>query len=217
MNNGADFQCPLTGLPMNGRYRFFAFRSSGLVVSEKALKEVLGSPSLWRLPPLRSLCTWVGSTPRAMLRGSAHYMRACRSPAEQAGAAGWASLEAAESACSDFDFAQAPAAVEELAGGRWAAEDLLPLNGSAQEVAALRERMLLARAAAKRRKDKRKAGAVGAAEELGASGIPAAAAAAAASASSPAVARQGLPGVALCATAMRAWRYLIPTYRCAAC
>ena len=25
---------------MNGRYRFFAFRESGLVVSEKALKEV---------------------------------------------------------------------------------------------------------------------------------------------------------------------------------
>lgn len=40
MNNGADFMCPLTGLPMNGRYRFFAFRRSGLVVSEKALKEV---------------------------------------------------------------------------------------------------------------------------------------------------------------------------------
>ena len=40
MNNGADFQCPLTGLPMNGRYRFSAFRGTGLVVSEKALKEV---------------------------------------------------------------------------------------------------------------------------------------------------------------------------------
>ncbi len=38
--NGADFACPLTGLPMNGRYRFSVLRSTGHVLSEKALKEV---------------------------------------------------------------------------------------------------------------------------------------------------------------------------------
>jgi len=38
--NGADFACPLTGLPMIGRYRFSVLRSTGHVLSEKALKEV---------------------------------------------------------------------------------------------------------------------------------------------------------------------------------
>lgn len=65
MNNGADFACPLTGLPMNGRYRFSALRASGLVVSEKALKEVLPPPALtFRLsksvrvsgPPMNGRC-----------------------------------------------------------------------------------------------------------------------------------------------------------------
>ena len=53
--------------------------------------------------------------------------------------------------------AQVPTAVEELLGGKWAQEDLLPLNGSAQEVHVLRERMLLARAAAKARKGVKRA------------------------------------------------------------
>ena len=90
--------------------------------------------------------------------------------------------------------AQVPAAVEELAGGRWAPEDLLPLNGSAAEVAALRERMLLARAAAKRRKDKRRAGGVGAGAEEPVAGAVTAPVAAPAPASSPAAAHPGAPG-----------------------
>lgn len=40
LNNEASFACPLTGLPMNGRYRFSALKKSGHVISEKALKEV---------------------------------------------------------------------------------------------------------------------------------------------------------------------------------
>ena len=44
--NGADFACPLTGLPMNGRYRFSVLRSTGHVLSEKALKEVLPTSQL---------------------------------------------------------------------------------------------------------------------------------------------------------------------------
>jgi hypothetical protein len=40
MNNGTDFACPLTGLQINGRYRFSALRKTGHVISEKALKEV---------------------------------------------------------------------------------------------------------------------------------------------------------------------------------
>ncbi|CAL8469337.1 g8878 [Coccomyxa elongata] len=91
MNNGTSFACPLTGLPMNGRYRFSALKKSGHVISEKALKEV-------------------------------------------------------------------PAAVEELVGGKWAQEDVLPLNGAPEEVQQLREHMLLQRAAAKAKKERKKAG-----------------------------------------------------------
>jgi hypothetical protein len=37
--DAVDFQCPLTGLEMNGRARFVAHRPTGRVVSERALKE----------------------------------------------------------------------------------------------------------------------------------------------------------------------------------
>jgi hypothetical protein len=40
VRHDVDFACPLTGLPMNGRYRFVALRRTGHVISEKALKEV---------------------------------------------------------------------------------------------------------------------------------------------------------------------------------
>ena len=38
-SNEADFSCPLAGVPCNGRYRFFVHRATGLMVSEKAIKE----------------------------------------------------------------------------------------------------------------------------------------------------------------------------------
>ena len=38
--NGAEWCCPVTGLELNGRYRFVVLRRGGHVVSEKALKEV---------------------------------------------------------------------------------------------------------------------------------------------------------------------------------
>lgn len=38
--NEADFACPITGLEMNGKYRFVVLRKSGHVISEKALKQV---------------------------------------------------------------------------------------------------------------------------------------------------------------------------------
>lgn len=40
INFGARFQCPITGLEFNGKYRFYALRGCGHVVSAKALKEV---------------------------------------------------------------------------------------------------------------------------------------------------------------------------------
>ena len=52
--NGADFACPLTGLPMNGRYRFSVLRKTGHVLSEKALKEV--DPSSHTILLDRALC-----------------------------------------------------------------------------------------------------------------------------------------------------------------
>ena len=44
---------------------------------------------------------------------------------------------------------QAPAAVEDLIGCKWSAADVLPINGSEEDVEALREALLLSRAAAK--------------------------------------------------------------------
>lgn len=51
-----------------------------------------------------------------------------------------------------------PAAVEELVGGKWEQEDVLPLNGTPEEVRQLRDMMLLQRAAAKAKKGKKKIG-----------------------------------------------------------
>ncbi len=59
---------------------------------------------------------------------------------------------------SKVQVAQVPAAVEELVGGKWAQEDVLPLNGTPEEVQQLREHMLLQRAAAKAKKERKKAG-----------------------------------------------------------
>ncbi|PIA40251.1 hypothetical protein AQUCO_02500150v1 [Aquilegia coerulea] len=39
------FQCPISGLEFNGKYKFFALRSCGHVLSAKALKEVKNSSS----------------------------------------------------------------------------------------------------------------------------------------------------------------------------
>ena len=38
-NDAADFQCPVTGLEMNGRFRFYCVRANGRVVSHRAVKE----------------------------------------------------------------------------------------------------------------------------------------------------------------------------------
>ncbi|KAF5749526.1 protein RTF2 [Tripterygium wilfordii] len=40
------FQCPITGLEFNGKYKFFALRNCGHVLSAKALKEVKSSSCL---------------------------------------------------------------------------------------------------------------------------------------------------------------------------
>ncbi|CAL0307073.1 unnamed protein product [Lupinus luteus] len=41
--SGAKFQCPIAGLEFNGKYRFFALRNCGHVLSAKASKEVKSS------------------------------------------------------------------------------------------------------------------------------------------------------------------------------
>ncbi|KAK9850261.1 hypothetical protein WJX84_011128, partial [Apatococcus fuscideae] len=38
--NDAPFICPITEVPLNGRFRAFVLRPSGLVVSERAVKEM---------------------------------------------------------------------------------------------------------------------------------------------------------------------------------
>ncbi|KAF8047380.1 hypothetical protein N665_3069s0001 [Sinapis alba] len=42
----AQFQCPVSGLEFNGKYKFFALRGCGHVISAKALKEVKSSSCL---------------------------------------------------------------------------------------------------------------------------------------------------------------------------
>lgn len=44
--SGPRFQCPITGLEFNGKYKFFALRTCGHVLSAKALKEVKSSSCL---------------------------------------------------------------------------------------------------------------------------------------------------------------------------
>ncbi|KAI5676130.1 hypothetical protein M9H77_07080 [Catharanthus roseus] len=44
--SGAKFQCPISGLEFNGKYKFFALKSCGHVLSSKALKEVKSSGCL---------------------------------------------------------------------------------------------------------------------------------------------------------------------------
>ena len=55
---------------------------------------------------------------------------------------------------------QVPQAVEEHIGSKWTADDLLPVNGTDEEVEALREAVLKSRAAAKALKLEKKAGKV---------------------------------------------------------
>ncbi|XP_030523676.1 replication termination factor 2 [Rhodamnia argentea] len=43
---GARYQCPITGLEFNGKYKFFTLRTCGHVLSAKALKEVKSSSCL---------------------------------------------------------------------------------------------------------------------------------------------------------------------------
>ena len=85
-----DFQCPITGLEMNGRFRFYCVTTTGDVVSHRALKEV----------------------------------REC---------------------------------VEEHCGvGKLAEADLMPLNGTLEEVEGLRQRAQASRKALKAKKKKKK-------------------------------------------------------------
>ncbi|GKU87184.1 hypothetical protein SLEP1_g1628 [Rubroshorea leprosula] len=44
--DGARFQCPISGFEFNGKYKFFALRTCGHVLSAKALKEVKSSSCL---------------------------------------------------------------------------------------------------------------------------------------------------------------------------
>ncbi|XP_044472523.1 replication termination factor 2-like [Mangifera indica] len=46
LGDNVRFQCPITGLEFNGKYRFLALRSCGHVLSLKALKEVKSSSCL---------------------------------------------------------------------------------------------------------------------------------------------------------------------------
>jgi len=42
-NSGSKFQCPITGQEVNGKFKFFALRKCGHVLSARALKEVSSS------------------------------------------------------------------------------------------------------------------------------------------------------------------------------
>lgn len=89
-SDSAEFQCPVTGLELNGRFPFSIHRASGVVLSERALREV-------------------------------------------------------------------PAACEELLGGKWTANDLIPVNPQGEELERRQQHVLAAMAADKARKRAKKA------------------------------------------------------------
>jgi hypothetical protein len=70
---------------------------------------------------------------------------------------------------------QVPAAVEEMVGSKWEQDDVLPLNGTPEEVRQLREKMLLQRAALKAKKKEKKIGTLPAALKDDAAALSAAA------------------------------------------
>lgn len=86
----AVFQCPVTGLEMNGRVQFVIHKPSGLVLSERALREV-------------------------------------------------------------------PVAAEELLGGKWTADDIIPVNPQGEELEKRKEAVAAAMAAERLRKAAKKA------------------------------------------------------------
>lgn len=88
--SSADFQCPVTGLEMNGRFAFVIHRPSGVALSERAIREV-------------------------------------------------------------------PAACEELLGGKWTADDLIPVNPQGEELEKRQQQVLAAVVAEKARKKAKKA------------------------------------------------------------
>jgi len=84
-SSASDWQCPITGLEMNGRARFVVHRPTGHAISERALKE-------------------------------------------------------------------APAAVEELLGGKWAAGDLIQVNPAGDELQKVKEQLAEKMAAERQKK-----------------------------------------------------------------
>jgi len=86
----AEFQCPVTGLEMNGRYPFVIHKPSGVVLSERALREV-------------------------------------------------------------------PVAAEELLGGKWSKDDLIPVNPQGEELEKRKEAVAAGMAAERLRKAAKKA------------------------------------------------------------
>lgn len=129
-DGGADWQCPVTGLEMNGRARFLVHRPTGTVLSERALKE-------------------------------------------------------------------AKAAVEELLGGPWTAEDLIQVNPVGDELQKAKEQLAAKLAAERQRRLAKKLAKKGAAAgepvEAGAA-APAAVPAAAGAAAGVTAVRSGSPG-----------------------
>lgn len=126
----AVFQCPVTGLEMNGRYPFVIHKPTGVVLSERALREV-------------------------------------------------------------------PVAAEELLGGKWSKDDLIPVNPQGEELEKRKEAVAAAMAAERLRKAAKKAekAASKAASKAAAAGgsEPAGAKAADAAAVAVAGSKRGLP------------------------
>lgn len=147
----ARFACPITGLPFNGKSRFAVLRSSGHVLSERALKEVRAGGG--------------GASPGSGVPAKRTVVLGCSAgfTARPVGAL----LSASASLCAQARTllvcaTQVPKVVEEMVGGPWQPEDLLPVNPTGDELQAMREALLLKRTAeraAKKEKKKDKAAA----------------------------------------------------------
>jgi hypothetical protein len=127
--SAAAWQCPITGLEMNGRARFVVHRPTGRALAERALKE-------------------------------------------------------------------APAAVEELLGGPWAADDLIVVNPLGDELFEIRERLAARMSAERQKKLAKKMAKKGADAASAAAALAAGPAAAAGAAGAEAGAVEGADGAA---------------------
>jgi len=161
-SNNAHFVCPITGQELNGRFRFSVLRSTGDVVSERAIKQVYVVLCTYLVVQVSRGNWWFAFTSvHGCIQIVWHAFRpSCVQVSEDRTSHQhvFVTYNHFYSKCHGHNiFMQVPVAVEEHVGQTWTSEDVLPLNGTVEEVEQLREAMLAKRAAIKAKKKDKKA------------------------------------------------------------